>query len=279
MEYKPLNQKGRNFITSYCHNKISKIIKGKNSWSLPHSNEPKSKIWTAKPQINNQTVTQNNPSLLAEGLIYWFNLYSRSNNLDANIIASQTFNESAFILWNYSETGALGIAQFIPGTFDDVFIQQRYSDITDPHKRFSDMELNKLLKNLDMGDHKGEDETNLDVLRNRFNGGNGIIYGGSDLSKKNRGILLQNMADNPDLCIKGQCIYMSHIADRCSRFAHTSLFSYNRGTAFVSDNFVDAVVKAKGHTSKGDYHKEGVRYVQRIFNDLNRNYGYNIQIT
>jgi len=77
--------------------------------------------------------------------------------------------------------------------------------------------------------------------------------------------------------IKAQYVYMDYIGSKCDYLASTTLFGYNRGDGFVRKTYIDSILRASWY--KMNYHLEGISYVEKIFNYLNKYFGYNLDMT
>lgn len=185
-----------------------------------------------------------------ENLIKWFDEYSNHYGLDANIIASQCYQESAFKAgaFNKNKSGvinAMGITQFVLMTLNDRLFLNRDKDFitqSDVDKIVGDIEL--------VADKKSS---------KMF------------IPPNERVSVLKNIANNPDIMIKLQCNYMFYIQKYNDGLASSSLFIYNRGgSGRKNGSYGDAIKKCKIPTT------EGTDYVNNVFERLNNNFGYNL---
>lgn len=275
MAFKALTKKGEEFILNRClansafgNNRFS----GKRKFALPKSNNPATTIYTAHPvdELNKPITT---PETLAKNLISWFNRYSQLYLLDANIIAAQAYAESGYNLWIYSEGGAMGITQFLDTAFYDTIIKNSYE--------FSD-EIALVTVGL-----SGDVKDIRNYIPNYSTRDKSIVSTAATAAtaKANRSILFQNIINNPRVMIKAQCYVMSFIGQRNNNLASSSLFAYNRGGYLTStsyDNMIDKTQKRYGK----EYIKEGLTYVNRIFNllagkepNISVGFGYDIDFS
>lgn len=254
MPYKEITNEGKIFIRQMCKDKGDTLFTGSNG-EMPFTdytengvNYPRlNKIWTASPKFNNITITKYDK--LSEALIYWFNLYSKQFDLDANIIAAQAYAESGFILWNYPKyndgswnSSASGISQFLMSTVHDAIINKT--------NVFTVIEINKLTNGLSGDVNNISSYTTI-----------------NDIARKNRRTLHQNISDNPDIMIKAQCSFMSNIAKRCNNIASSTLFGYNRGPKYSKKTYTESIQSCISDTGEV-YPVEGLNYVLKIFGIL-----------
>ena len=262
MGYKELTKTGIDFIMSKTKSNDKSLLKGKQTYALPNSNNPASTIYTANPTLNGQPIETN--FQLGQALIQWFNFYSKLYSLDANIIAAQAYIESNYRLWAYSSSGAQGISQFLSGALYDVAIGE-FGIASHVSIRFTDDEKNKLTTNI-----------------SKPNQQNAYTYGNNNpilnIAKTNKPLFFQNIMDNPDLVIKAQCRYMSALGTKAANNAASSLFGYNRGGGHVKSTFTNTVKYAENSLNNNQY-DEGINYVKKIFKLLSTGFGYNIDFT
>lgn len=245
---KKLTEEGKKFIRTVCSGTNSSKLVGKNSYNLPFSTiENTETVFksNAIDQFGKPIITNNQ---LAEALIFWFNKYSEIYDLDANIIAAQAYAESAYNVWTYAPkpSSASGISQFIGAAFFDVVIRD-----FGPEPHFSLEEKNKLTQNII--------NPTLITSYTKFNTN-------SD-ARNNRKFLHQNIIDNPELMIKAQCKLMKYISNRNNSLASSTLFAYNRGSGYKSNDYL-SLVKYVANEKGSDYIKEGINYVEKIFGFL-----------
>jgi hypothetical protein len=257
MAYKQLTKKGEEFILNRClansafgNNRFT----GKRKFALPKSNNDASVVYTATP-VDEQNLPITNATQLAKNLISWFNRYSKDYLLDANIVAAQAYAESGYNLWIYSEGGAMGLPQFLDSAFYDTIIKNSH--------QFDD-EIAILTDGIS-GDIK-----DVRTILPNFSTRDKTIVSTSDttaLAKSNRTILFQNIINNPRMMIKAQCYLMNFIGQRNNNLAASTLFAYNRGGYLTSTSYDDMIEKTQKRYGK-EYIKEGLTYVNRIFNLL-----------
>jgi peptidoglycan L-alanyl-D-glutamate endopeptidase CwlK len=257
MAFKPLTKKGEEFVLNRCLAKGAfgdNRFAGKRDFSLPKSNNPTTTVYTATPVDEaNKPITT--PQELAKNLISWFNRYSKDYLLDANIIAAQSFAESGYNLWIYSNGGAMGVTQFIDTAFFDTIIKNVHEFET---------EIEILTTNV-VGD-----TTDIRSIIPNYSTRDKTIVSTKEtsaLAKNNRSILFQNIINNPRIMIKAQCYIMDFIGERNNNLAASSLFAYNRGGYLRSQSYDELIDKTQKKYGS-DYIKEGIGYVNRIFNLL-----------
>lgn len=260
MAFKKLTTTGENFIKGIAKKLTASqgadaMIRGRATlggkpYNLPFSdkqNDPIVHIWVCDiTNFDGTKVTTNDQ--FAEYLITSFNNNASSYGIDANIMAAQGFQESAYKAWNYPKTStAAGISQFLMLTIYDVIYNRRLITGTDKAK---------LIKNMELPDY----ETSwIGVV------GKGK-YTALDRTRqyKNHSILHQNVCDNPDVIIKAQCAFMNWITGRNNDLASSTLYAYSRGSGYKSKNYVELVnfvAKNKGNK----FSKDGTDYVNKIF--------------
>ncbi len=275
MAFKALTKKGEEFILNRCLADSTfgaDRFNGKRSFALPKSNVPSGTVFSAKPKDETQN-SITTPQQLATNLISWFNRYSELYLLDANVIAAQAYAESGYNLWIYSEGGAMGLSQFLDTAFYDTIIKNQYTFQDDVDDLTSGMS----------GDIK-----DIRIHIPNFSTRDKTILSNPDttaVATANRQILFQNIINNPKIMIKAQCYVMSFIGQRNNNLASSSLFAYNRGGYLSSTSYDDMISKTQKKYGS-EYIKEGVTYVNRIFNLLagkepfvKAGFGYNIDFS
>jgi hypothetical protein len=275
MAYKPLTKKGEEFILNRClansafgNNRFS----GNRKFALPKSNNPTSTIYNSTP-VDEANVPITTPENLAKNLISWFNRYSKDYLLDANIIAAQAYAESSYNLWIYSEGGAMGVTQFIDTALYDTILKNTYTFET---------EIDILTTGI------AGDSTDIRNIVPNYNTRDKTIVSTKDtisLAKNNRSVLFQNIINNPRIMIKAQCYIMDFIGERNNNLAASTLFAYNRG-GYLRSSTYDEIIDKTQKRYGSEYIKEGLTYVNRIFNLLAGKeplvpvgFGYNIDFT
>ena len=257
-----LRKEGENFIRSKCNGSGDSKLRGsandKGGYKynlegvLPYCSPltTTSKQWTSNPLINGGVSTNGE---LGEALIKWYNKYAEVFGMDANIMAAQAYQESAFIVWNYAvNSSASGISQFVASTFYEGVMKNKRNS-------FTNAELVALTKNMiDYTYSSGTPPENPFLVK-------------YELGRQNRPILHQNIIDNPEIMIKAQFDYMKFISTRCEKMASCSLFGYNRGPYLTNSSSYSAwIAAAKSYSN--NYENEGIIYVYRIFKSLYNNY-------
>jgi len=260
-----LTKAGEEFIRSKCNGSGNSKLRGSAADKKGYSDNPTavlpycspltttSKIWLSNPDINSGIRTNDE---LGEALIKLYNKYAEIYQMDANIMAAQAYQESAYIVWNYAvNSTASGISQFTAGTIYGIVIVDKYNEFTDNERK-------AITKNtIDYTFESGKTPP-----KNKF-----VVQ--FSTGKKNRAILHQNIIDNPEIMIKAQFVYMKKISTKCNGLASCTLFGYSRGPGYVkSSSYSDAIAAAKG--AGNSYENEGIIYVYRIFKNLYDNFGY-----
>jgi len=258
-----LRKEGEAFIRSKCSGSGTSKLRGsaadKNGYKynptavLPYCSpltEP-NKPWISNPNINGGIRTNGE---LGEALIRWYNKYAEEFQMDANIMAAQAYQESAFIVWNYAvNSSASGISQFIASAVYDIIMRNSRGGMSAADKQ-------AISKNMIGYTYPAK------VTQNPF-----LVD--FPQGRQNRPILHQNIIDNPEIMIKAQFAFMKWISTRCDGLASCTLFGYNRGPGFVkSSSYSAAIASAKGEGNS--YENEGIKYVYRIFKSLYENFGY-----
>lgn len=269
MSYVPLTQDGKAFIR-HIGSSTSEggLISGGHKYPLPLASQDVYNFTATAYDHNNKLITTN--SQLCESLIIWFDKYCKIYDLDTNIIASQAFAESGYILWNYSQSkdpngningGAMGLTQFTVQTLYDIIYSNNYT--TTP--KFTEAEINKMKVNISSPDYQTSYYNSSSSNANT-----------KTIAKSNRLVIHQNTMNNPEIMVKAQCRLMKKIADNNEHWASSSLFLYNRASGISSKSYTDAINKVNNKFG-GDYIDEGLKYTKRIFKllaDKKSNGGY-----
>ena len=259
-----LSKEGKDFIRMKCSGSGKSKLRGDASDKGGYKYNPTGVLpycspltdvstpWISNPLINGGVTTNGE---LGEALIRWYNQYAEEYSMDANIMAAQAYQESAWIVWNYAvNSSASGISQFVAGTFYEAIMKNKRKD-------FTNAELVALTQNMvDYTYSPGTPPENPFLVK-------------YELGKKNRPILHQNIIDNPKIMIKAQFSYMKFISTRCDKMASCSLFGYNRGPYLTNSSSYSAWIAAAKSRSN-NYENEGIIYVYRIFKLLYNNFGY-----
>jgi hypothetical protein len=256
MATKLLTKEGKEFIRNvgnyFTKNKGDKyLLTGQKNYRLPVSNQPDPIVWNTNVIDIRKNAPIVNNSQFIEYIIYLFDLYATQYDVDANIIAAQSFQESEYICWNYAQnSSASGISQFIMKTMYELIYNKKW--LTQDEK-------NKILLNFvdptmasSWVDVEKSDE--LDQLN-------------IDKQKSNHAVLHQNIINHPDISIKLQCRLVDYIAKNNNNLASSVLFCYNRGSELKSTNYVELVnryTKNKGEKTA----QEGLYYAESIFGYL-----------
>jgi len=269
MAYKPLTNKGKEFIRTRCTSAGDRLS-GKQNYALGRSNVPAGTVFTSnayndgdpKTTVDDREKITTNEQL-AENLITWFNYYAEEYLLDANIMAAQCYVESNYNLWAFSYGGkrgssAMGITQFIDVSIYDIIFKNSYS-----------FEPEIVL----LGHNLTGDTSDIRTIVPYYNNQAASIISTPTTNARaiaNRKQLFQNIVDNPKAMIKAQCHLMHKIGERNNNLAASSLFAYNRAASLRSKTYNEAIDKA---VKKKIRIEEGTSYVDKIFKLLNGTYG------
>jgi hypothetical protein len=253
MPYQELTTEGKKFITTVCEKGGSRMLSGKNSYEFPFSDPPYStQPWTSNILHNSKKIT--NGTELANALIDWYNKYSKTNDVDANIVAAQGYVESGYITWNYAQynSTASGLIQMLMPTIWSIFVEDLKTMPAVSDKNISKEDYLKITKDL-------KSPTLLTSYQ----------VGGDDqeTAKYNRPILHQNVIDNLEVMIKGQCNYMSWISNRCNDYASSTLFCYTLGPSYSKKTYSETIQECINLSKEGEYIK-GINYVLKTFGVL-----------
>jgi hypothetical protein len=300
MAFRKLTVEGKDYIKTACNGNGNSLLSGKSIYKITDTKSeyynpnavlplfyprpPRTSIaeynawinnivtWISNPAINGNITTN---SQLGDAIIKWYDKYGEIFQMDANVLAAQTYQESKYCVWAYPLTStAAGISQFTSDTVIDIIIKNKHTKEieatlpkTDPNLlKFSDAEIAKITKNV-TGEIK--DNATYDI--------------GSTLGRENRPIMHQNITDNPELLIKAQYRYMKYIASKCNSLTSATLFGYSRGPyGYAYSSYILAINKASQHAPVGvkkePYEDEGINYVFNIFcilgdknNELSKN--------
>jgi len=261
-----LSELGENFIKSKCNGSDTKKLQGYATDKRGYSKNPTAvlpyclpltlttKLWKSNPNINGNVKTDGE---LGEALIRWYNKYAEIYEMDANILAAQAYQESAFIIWNYAvNSSASGISQFIAAAIFDVIVRNAYGGMTNDER----IAITKNVNGYVFTSGKNTPKTPFIV--------------DNPLGRENRPILHQNIIDNPEIMIKAQFEYMKWISKRCDGLASSTLFGYSRGPGYVNSSSYPENISASIKGEHKGYEEEGINYVYRIFLNLYTNFGY-----
>jgi len=261
-----LRKQGEAFIRSKCSGSGNSKLRGTASDKKGYKYNPTavlpycspltttSKVWESNPNINGGIETNGE---LAEALIRWYNEYAEEFEMDANIMAAQAYQESAFIVWNYAiNSSASGISQFVDDAVYDIIMKNTRGGMSNSDRQ-------AISKNM-IGYSFPDKVTKVPFLTDH------------NLGRQNRPILHQNIIDNPRIMIKAQFVFMKHISTYCNALASSTLFRYNRGlmTLKTTSSYGEVINMAKNPKFGGGYENEGINYVYRIFKLLYENFGY-----
>lgn len=257
---KLLTQTGKNFIRTICSGNSTSLITGKYKYNLPFSeleNVSVNHTSNANDHLGDRILSN---SQLGEALIFWFDKYAELNNLDANILAALTYQESKYRLWHYSKlTSGCGITNEISNRIYRFIINQENPDTDDEFAvlLFSSNEIGAITANT-----TGSSNSTNYIYKGRLTNQKLKIQ-----AIKNRKVLYQNIINNPEIMIK----LMSNIVKVCSIRNNyntpSALFAYNRDYKIKNKsyiNLVDQINKKYGDA----YCKIGIDYVFNIFRIL-----------
>ncbi|MFW6219858.1 MAG: N-acetylmuramoyl-L-alanine amidase [bacterium] len=231
------------------------LLKGTNGVML-YSNNPDTgnainKEWTAEIKNDSGEIITENQEL-APLLIQWFNKYGKEYDLDPNVLAAQCYILTKFRMWYYPNTKedstASGLVQM---EMNDVYnmIVKNFNGT------FSTSDFNTITNGLtdpDLQTSYEPQNVNPDVSR---------------ISRINRGILHQNIINNPKIMIKYYARIMSYLANNCNKLTSSTLFCYYRGSRYTSNTYSNVIKKAqkeKGETFTND----GLDHVLKVFGVL-----------
>jgi len=266
MGYKQLTQKGKEYINKTIVNNGNKTFNGKNKYAVIGTTIPQGTDITSKAYDDNGNQTTD-ASKFADLVIKWVDQYSKQYEIDANILSAQQNQESRFLPWNYSESGAIGFTQFTITTIVEWIFK---------NKNVTQAEIDILSNGID-GD--------LTKTSTFFTSNNqSQVYNQIRLDNKTK--LFQNVVDNPKIMIHAQASLMTYISNRNNKIAASTLFAYNRGSGLKSTSYSEIISKmANMFLNKEmqkkygrEYTKEGLSYVTSIFKLLNKKYGYNLDL-
>jgi len=258
MAYKQLTIAGKEFIKKTINDRGNSNFTGTKKIGLLYGNILANTTLTSKAFDDNGVQTTD-AEKYAGLIIKWTEQYAKHYGLDANILSAQQHGESAFIPWEFSNSNAMGISQFVVGTVCDWIFDRARS-------QFSEEEINALTLGLDLNTINIKSKTSFitsDKQSEVFNA----------IRRNNTDILYQNIADNPKIMIKAQASLMSNISSRNNKIASSTIFAYSRGASLLSNDYADIVVKVTNTYGK-IYGTEGLKYVDKIFALLNKEYGY-----
>lgn len=269
MAFIALTNQGEAFIRNVCKGDGNSLLRGNKPSVIKAENSDyynpngvlkycypeisADKVWISGTKDDNgNSITTNQE--LGECLIKWYNEYGKLFEMDANILAAQTYIESNYKIWTYALTStASGISQFIVSTVYDVIISNKIA--TQVGFKFTDAEIAAITKNITGGDLKALDTYKVSTI----------------LGKTNRPILHQNIIDNPKIMIKAQFVYMKYISKKCDGYASSTLYGYNRGHRYAYPSYTKSIEQTKINAPK-DYEIEGINYVFKIFCLLGKKY-------
>lgn len=265
MGYKPLTQKGKEYIKNAITKNGSNTFTGKNKYAVIGTTIPQGTLITSKAYDDNGVQTTDLNKFI-NLVIKWVEQYAKQYEIDANVLSAQQSAESRYLPWNYSQSGAIGFTQFTVTTIIDWIFTR---------KKLTDEEYDTIANGI-----------NGDVTKKStfFTSGNqSQVYNQIRLDNKTK--LFQNVVDNPKIMIHAQASLMGYLSGRNSKIAASTLFAYNRASGLSSTSYVDAIsTLVNGRQSPKfpkqgkPYSEEGLKYVSIIFNLLNKEYGYKLDL-
>lgn len=264
MPYKQITKDGEKFIRDACKAN-SNNFSGSLPYSLGRSTASANTTFTAVAKYQNVVLSDYNT--LADALIFWINQYSNQYLLDANVIAAQTYIESNYKLWEYSNSGdnnkssAMGISQLYDNEVWDLFFNNDRAAINNP-KDQTLFDSNQSIISFGLSGDTTDIRNIIPYQDNANQDTNTIALG-------NRVVLFQNIMNNPEIMIQVQCRYMSEIGSRNNNLAASSLFAYTTNGYLTSKTYNEIINNAsKGHLAV----KPGIDYVDKIFKVLGGKY-------
>lgn len=251
-----LTEQGKNFIKEVCRIGGNDLLSGRKNYPMPFSDDGNGNLvdkqWTSNARFQGKLIED--PDILSDALIYWFNEYGSLYELDPNILAAQTYVESGYNIWGFDKnTTASGVNKFtMPVVFGVIVnnfgnVQPKMSETTDIVPI-----INGLEDNISVTSYQ-PDSGNIDT---------------KTIARRNRPLLHQNIIDNPQIMIKAQARYMKYFSNNCNKLASTSLFCYNRGTSFIADTYTKAIQNFRDKNGDEAKLKQGLDYVLKIFGVL-----------
>jgi len=266
MGFKPLTKQGEQFIRDAC-NANANNLSGSLPYALGRSNSPANTVFTAKPMFNGVPISDS--ATLANALITWFNQYCSDNNysLDANIIAAQTFVESGYQLWQYSNSGdpnkssAMGISQLYDNEIWNLFFNGDGAAVTNP-KDQSIFDAQQAAISVNLNGDLTDIRNIVPFSTNSTTSTNLVAIG-------NRSQLFQNIMNNAEIMIQTQCKYMSQLGVANNNLASSTLFAYAVSGDITSKTYNDAINYA---VKLGLPIRDGSNYVQNVFKVLGGRY-------
>lgn len=245
--YTKLTDIGKKFITHVCDVDGRTLLEGKNG-ILPFCQPPSTDVvWSSNAKYDGVIIADNRK--LGIALIKWFDYYGDIFQMDANVIAAQSYVESSYNIWWYlDKSTASGIAQINSIDIYAIVVNNRYAE--KELYRFSDIEISAITKNW-IGNKYDPNTYNMEF----------------DAGRTNRAILHQNMIDNPEIMIKAQYCYMKYISNKCKGVASSTLFGYCIGNDVVFPSYSKSISSAKNKYGN-DYELTGINYVYDVFRIL-----------
>ena len=209
-------------------------------------------------------------NIYANQLITWFEKYGNDYNMNPNVLAAQSYQESEYRAYAYpAGSTAMGVTQFLVPTIFDVIITNRFGG-------FTQTEID-IITNGIIGDKKekktyivvsGDYDKFVDSNRNE-----------ATLAIDNSRILFQNVMNNPNLMIKAQAIFLSKIANNHNNLAASTLTLYFAGPLLRSNgtsrlnsktygNLLDSMTLDRDGKTYRNTFNGGVKYAREIFEIL-----------
>lgn len=257
---KKLTKTGENFIRTICSGIDNTLISGKYEYNLPFSTIQDTSTTFTSNAIDHLGNPINSNEQLGEALIFWYNQYAKLNNLDANVLAAQGYEESRYRLWHYArrDSGS-GVSDFISKRVYRHIVNSENPETIEAMTalRFTDDEINKITNGL----------TEPEVKTSYVYRGYGVNFESSQIAINNRVQLHQNIIDNPEIMIKAQSNVMGEIAQRNVGLTANILFAYDRDYLLSANSYAE-ILDQSGRRFGDTYTKFGIDYVERIFRYL-----------
>ena len=248
--FKKLTKEGEDFIRRICTINGNKSLSGKLSKPLPFS-EPETspdKIWECNIIYNGNKIE--NSTVLASALIFWYNRYAEKYQMDANILAAQSYVESKYIMWNYLlDDTSSGVSNFTMEMVFEIIVNNLGQTISTSVQENIDKITKDLINPKSINSYLVKSNTPMDA-------------------RKNRPIIHQNIIDNPEIIIDAQYRYLKKLMESCNGLASTSLFCYNTGISHAAKTYSLAIENCKNSKVKKCDYLRGVNYVLNVFQVL-----------
>lgn len=254
MAYKKITKYGEEFI-KYTINRNSSILSGHKEMVGVEFDRYDDVFGNDFDTSDNTYWRMRSPITLekySNDIIKWYNKYGEIYELDTNVLAAQTYQESLYRIWDFSSStkkvndkniryfpAALGLTQFIPASIDGF----NYDLTQDEKNKLYYGISNEYLKSNSRDKYSSRNKT----------------------ARLNIPILLQNLIDNPEIAIKLQFTYMKKCSSLANGLASSALIGYNRGHGVIKSTSYTDTINYIINNYGDEYLKEGVDYVFKIF--------------